>query len=321
MKDPDQPELNDPRRKEYDFLQARAAQAQMSSQTFGSHHSAILPDGTGGQAGTSKKTRLDAMISEAVQSAVTQITADVLSATQAEPIPPARRLEPEQPQNVLPNRPEQGVMQAVGFEHAIQPQIQQAAQQQPAFVESRSGVESTRYQTPQVPELPADRSQPSLVSPPSLDEIRKQGALSDYSDGNQELPRTPLQAINRMAPPDRPIQEIRASTLVDNAKPQPEDPQEPPRQPQRSIPQFPVDRAAWSPSEPFIDPGGKSADPQRSAYQSKTYEQTMASSEAMDRYGMQMVEFAQAVEETLRVLTRRLNDITRSIQGEGYDIR
>jgi hypothetical protein len=320
VKDPDQPEIDDPQRKEYDFLQAKAAQSQMSSGTFGGHHSAILPDVA--NPGESKKSRLEAMISEAVQSAVTQITTSVAAIEEVRLQPPANP-QPAQMQVDVPreaNKVEPQVMPAVGQQQVIQQQMQQPAQQ-PVFVHQQSTVEPRQYQTPQFQEIPGNQSQShdTLPQPPSQDEVNAHAWVPP------EPPRqSPLRFMDKMAAPDRPIQDIRASTLVervDNREAPAEQPQDAPPPPRRTPPVFPENRAAFKPSEPFFDRGDTTADPQRSASQAKSTEQARESSEAMDSYSIEMAAFAEATVDSIRTLTRRLNDLTRALQGEGYDIR
>jgi hypothetical protein len=320
VKDPDQPEIDDPRRKEYDFLQAKAAQSQMASGTFGGHHSAILPDTT--NQGESKKSRLEAMISEAVQSAVTQITTSVAAIEQVR-FSPASNPQPAQMPIDVPreaNKAEPQVMPAVGQQQVIQPQLQQPAQQ-PVIVQQQSTIEPRQYQTPQFPEMPVaeSRAHNTLPQPPSQDEVNA------HTWAPPEPPRqSPLRFMDKLAAPDRPIQEIRASTFVEKPRKQDaptEQPQDAPEPMRRTSPVFPENRAAWSPSEPFLDRGDKTADPQRSAAQSKNTEQAREFSEAMDSYSIEMAAFAAATVDSVRTLTRRLNDLTRALQGEGYDIR
>jgi hypothetical protein len=320
VKDPDQPEKDDPQRKEYDFLQAKAAQSQMASGSFGNHHSAILPDSA--NQGESKKGRLESMISDAVKSAVTQITTSIAAMEQVSP-----------PQSTDPRpaeMPDQGRRQAavdvppvapvVVQQQAAVPQVQHA--QQPIVVNRESFVEPQSNAAPQFMQLPDSMSPGESQSPPSIEEVTTAKTAS-----RQENPShySPLPLIDRLAMPDRPIEEIRTSTRV-QAAPQKhagdqDQPQDPPREPRRVVPQWPQDRAAWGPSEPFMDQGAKTADPQRSAYQTKSTEQSIDFSEAMDSYSIEMVAFAESVADSIRVITRRLNDITRAIQGEGYDIR
>lgn len=312
MKDPDQPELDDPRRKEYDFQQARAAQVQMASGTFGEHHSAILPDGDG-QKGESKKSRLEAMISDAVKSAVTQITTNVMGAVEMVERPFTNTV------GVQADSPATIVQQQV-----VQPQMPNAVQAQgePIIVQ-QPGRQAVQYQTPQMPELAGMRTPTVEMVPPTRDETdAPRAALPPIQD---EPRGAPLPFMDRLAMPNRVPQDFRVGFRVEqqgDAQVEQEAPQrQPQREAQRAVPDWPADRAAWGSREPFLDPGGKTADPQRSAYQSKSIEQGIEFSEAMDSYGMVMSEFAEAVTESIRVLTRRVNDMTRAIQGEGYDLR
>ena len=322
MDDPDQPSLNDPRRKEYDFLQARAAIAQMSSGNFGGHNSAILPDVVEQQAtGESKRSRVETMISEMIQGAATQIIAGVSGLFQVE----QARQRPVDPATI-----QQAPQQPIQPPQVVQPQVQQQAPpprvlpEEPIFVQRESIQDTARAPMRElsfsIPDPPQSGRSPEF-QPPTMDEIRKRELPSDFNQTGQEVHRSPLQAMDRMAPPEKPIQDIRASTLVEKPRPQPVDPQEPARSQPRPAPQWTPDKASWFSGEPFSDPGGQTADPKRSAYQNKNLEQTMVSTEAMDKFGSQMVWFAESIEDSLRVLTRRLNDITRAIQGEGYDIR
>lgn len=323
MKDPDQPEPDDPRRKEYDFQQAMAAQRQMASGTFGNHHSAILP--ADNSQGDSKKSRLEAMISDAVKSAVTQITTNVAGVVQSFGNAPTK----ESPVTLQPETIKQFRQQDV-----IQPQMAQPQQQvvqpnggpraDPVFVQQPAHrAEASQYQTPQMQELPQMQQAMFGEAFSSLDPSAMRDSLMPPSMPSMDAPRTPLQAMHKMALPERPVQDIRASTLVmkDAGQNPPQDaPQAAPAQ-KKFAPQFPVDRAAWGPSEPHFDPDGKTADPPKSSRQSSEINQAAEMSEAMDHYGIVMAEYTEAVAESIRTLTRRVNDMTRAIQGEGYDIR
>ena len=325
MKDPDQPELDDPRRREYDFQQAMAAQGQMASGTFGSHHSAILPDGNGPQ-GESKKSRLEAMISDAVRSAVTQITTNVAGVVQSFDNAPAKEL----PVTLQPDAVQQFRQQDVMQPQVAQPQ---AVQQQPQVIQPAGGPRAE----PVFVQQPVHRTEPSHYQTPQMPEALQEqqarfGETFDLPDStaprdgvmpSMEHQRTPLQALHKMAMPERPVQDIRASTLVmkDTGQEAPKDAPQAAPAPQRFAPQFPVDRAAWGSREPHLDPDGKTADPTKSSRQSSDINQAAEMSEAMDHYGMVMAEFTEAVAESIRTLTRRVNDMTRAIQGEGYDIR
>jgi hypothetical protein len=305
--------MNDPRRREYDFHQAMAAQQQMASGTFGNHNSAILPDTT--NPGESKKSRLESMISEAVQSAVTQITTSVAAMEQVQFAPPANPQPVEEPIEVQrnDNREAPQIQQAVGQQQVAPPQVQQP--QQPIFVRQESSVQPQQFQTPQFPQMPNTGNMSGEPLLPTMDEL-----LAANTAKRPESPRfsaSPLKMLDQMAMPDRPIVEVRASTFADRQEPE----QAQPDKPRRVLPQWPEDRASWGSGEPYIDKGAKTADPQRSAYQSRSTEQAMDFSEAMDSYSIEMVAFAESVADSIRVITRRLNDITRAIQGEGYDIR
>lgn len=309
MKDPDQPDLNDPRRREYDFQQAMAAQRQMASGTFGQHHSAILPDADNPR-GESTKSRLESMISEAVKSAVTQITTNVAGVVDS-------AIEDVPPRNVQPETLQPQLSQEFRKQDVIQPQPI-APQAEPIIVQAPAHrAEMVQHQTPQVPTVPQIHMPDVNMVSPFRDETEP------FRPAFQPMePQKPaLQALHQMAPPERPIEVVRTGFRVAQPQQQADDLNEPPKPDRRAVPQWPVDRAVWGPSEPFLDPGGKTADPQRSAYQAKSIEQARQFSEAMDSYGMEMAEFTEAVSDSLRVLTRRVNDMTRAIQGEGYDSR
>lgn len=309
MKDPDQPDLNDPRRREYDFHQAMAAQRQMASGTFGQHHSAILPDADNPR-GESTKSRLESMISEAVKSAVTQITTNVAGFVDS-------AIDHEPPKVVQPETFQAQVIQEAQRQEVVQPQPIKP-QAEPIIVQAPAHrAETVQHQTPQMPDVPQIRTPDvNMVNP-----FRNEAEAPKTAFAPIEPQKPALQALQQMAPPERPIEVVRTGFRVAQPQQQAEDLNEPPKPERRAVPQWPTDRAAWGPSEPFLDPGGQTADPQKSAYQAKSLEQAMQFSEAMDSYGMAMGEFTEAVAESIRVLTRRVNDMTRAIQGEGYDIR
>lgn len=302
--------LADPSRQLAAFERAKKSLAQIMSPSFGSH-TRIYGDAGGRQteqsAGDGRtKSRAQQMVDDAVERTTAEIgrvseaiadLAQNIIVSAGEPAAPAQGIAPSLAPEWEPRgRDEQGEYMA-----ATWPNNESPADPPPAILDD-SWHEPASFTASPAPWVPAAAppAQPVVAAPreaprDAVERVSLEGARVERVE---EKP-----AINVVSEPE-------TSTTVDKTEP-------------RSGPMPWQIGDAWKTPPPHVlemEPGADSASQPLTGAQHRHMEQMLDLGGVIDDYGISMAEFAEAVGDTIRTLTRRLNDITRALQGEGSDI-
>lgn len=191
----------------------------------------------------------------------------------------------------------------------------------PAIVDEESPAPSPNFQPlpdPAPPEIGGGRTatfdlgekQVSSSVDPGAFRFDASSSPIDVGSPQPEM-RSPIPVLTQMSPPSDPI-----DLGVEPPRRNRDAGFEAPDQDQAQADFF---RSATK--QPKVDRGADSASPPYTGAQLQQSEMVIDIGGAIDDFGIEMAEFGNSVADTIRVLTRRLNEASRSIQGEGYDIR
>lgn len=332
-------DLNDPQRAHEALKRAKKLQAQMSGPWFGMHaHLGSLQD----QADEPRKSRIERMVDDAVTRTTVQVSdavTEVMSEQLAEQFERGFQHVVGEMLGEIREEIRSGSGSAItsspatmafqGSSQSLQridviPMVERHRDSDEGSFDRAFAADASARQMegiiPEIPEVPQFERQPVHVGAGGFG-----GSVVGTESGMPPMPespapqgRSPLPLLQRMAPPERvdwPGEAVLGGGTGVAAEPAATEVPKG-RQESRSgeLPDF-------LKVQYFPEPGADRMSQPFTGAQAKQREQMLDLGGAIDDFGVEMAEFTETVVDSIRTLTRRINQMHRALQGEGSDIR